>query len=67
MLEALRQKVRAMQSQQRRSFDRAFFKNLPEDVPMQLSIGTRVTARLRQPQDGLFTGQAQTAAHRAPA
>ncbi|XP_037070214.1 protein lin-9 homolog [Pollicipes pollicipes] len=59
VLQSMRQKVRTMQSQQRRSFDRAFLKNLPDEIPVQLSIGTRVTARLRQPQDGLFTGMIQ--------
>ncbi|KAK3734156.1 hypothetical protein QZH41_017127, partial [Actinostola sp. cb2023] len=33
------------------------FKDLPEEVPLPLVIGTKVTARLRSPQDGLFTGQ----------
>jgi hypothetical protein len=32
------------------------FKDLPEEIPLQLSIGTKVTARLRKPQDGLFSG-----------
>lgn len=31
-------------------------KDLPNEIPMQLVVGTKVTARLRQPQDGLFTG-----------
>lgn len=32
------------------------FKDLPPEIPLQLVIGTKVTARLRKPQDGLFTG-----------
>lgn len=31
-------------------------KDLPNEIPMQLVVGTKVTARLRKPQDGLFTG-----------
>lgn len=31
-------------------------KDLPNEIPMQLTVGTKVTARLRKPQDGLFTG-----------
>jgi len=34
----------------------AMFKDLPDEIPLQLSIGTKVTARLRRPQDGLFSG-----------
>ena len=32
-------------------------RDLPDLIPMPLVIGTKVTARLRQPQDGLFVGQ----------
>ena len=58
--------------QQRKMGDSNSFKDLPEEIPMQLTIGegrllpeqnpsnseigSRVTARLRQPADGLFTG-----------
>ncbi|GBP03700.1 Protein lin-9 homolog [Eumeta japonica] len=31
-------------------------KDFPSEIPMQLVVGTKVTARLRKPQDGLFTG-----------
>merc|ERR1712071_535065 len=31
--------------------------DLPDLIPMPLVIGTKVTARLRHPQDGLFVGQ----------
>ncbi|XP_018565154.1 protein lin-9 homolog isoform X1 [Anoplophora glabripennis] len=53
-LEKKRKKIRALQ--QRKATDLASFKDLPPEVPMQLVIGTKVTARLRKPQDGLFTG-----------
>lgn len=41
--------------QQRRTVDFSV-KDLPNEIPMQLTVGTKVTARLRKPQDGLFTG-----------
>ncbi|CAH1160139.1 unnamed protein product [Phaedon cochleariae] len=53
-LEKKRKKLRALQ--QRKASDMASFKDLPTEIPMQLVIGTKVTARLRKPQDGLFTG-----------
>lgn len=53
-LEKKRKKIRALQ--QRKATDMTSFKDLPAEVPMQLVIGTKVTARLRKPQDGLFTG-----------
>ncbi|XP_040580697.1 protein lin-9 homolog [Lepeophtheirus salmonis] len=49
-----RHKIRMLQ--QRKQTDITNIKDLPEDIPLQLTIGTRVTARLRTPQDGLFTG-----------
>ncbi|KAF2901531.1 hypothetical protein ILUMI_04652 [Ignelater luminosus] len=53
-LEKKRNKIRALQ--QRKATDMSSFKDLPPEIPMQLVIGTKVTARLRKPQDGLFTG-----------
>lgn len=53
-LEKKRKKIRALQ--QRKVSDMTNFKDLPPEIPMQLVIGTKVTARLRKPQDGLFTG-----------
>ncbi|XP_050299713.1 protein lin-9 homolog [Anthonomus grandis grandis] len=53
-LEKKRKKVRALQ--QRKMTDLANFKDLPGEIPMQLVIGTKVTARLRKPSDGLYTG-----------
>jgi len=49
-----RKKIRFLQ--QRKIGDASSYKDLPENIPMQLTIGCRVTARLRVPQDGLFTG-----------
>ncbi|KAF5282204.1 hypothetical protein FQR65_LT02901 [Abscondita terminalis] len=53
-LEKKRNKIRALQ--QRKATDISSFKDLPAEIPMQLVIGTKVTARIRKPQDGLFTG-----------
>lgn len=53
-LDRKRQKIRMLQ--QRKCSDAQMFKDLPPEIPMQLVIGTKVTARLRKPQDGLFTG-----------
>ncbi len=41
-----RTKIRMLQ--QRKQGDVANFKDLPEDIPLQLTIGTRVTARYVQ-------------------
>ena len=49
-----RKKIRYLQ--QRKLGDASSYKDMPEDIPLQLTIGCRVTARLRVPQDGLFTG-----------
>lgn len=54
-LERKRQKIRLLQ--QRKIGDLNSFKDLPDEIPMQLTIGARVTARLRAPLDGLFCGQ----------
>lgn len=53
-LERRRQKIRLLQS--RKSGDISFVRDLPKEIPLSLPIGTKVTARLRYPQDGLFTG-----------
>lgn len=52
-LERKRKLIRFIQ--QRKAAD-ICLKDLPNEVPMQLVVGTKVTARLRKPQDGLFTG-----------
>lgn len=53
-LERKRQKIRLLQS--RKSGDISFVRDLPKEIPLSLPIGTKVTARLRAPQDGIFTG-----------
>ncbi|KAK3101456.1 hypothetical protein FSP39_003703, partial [Pinctada imbricata] len=53
-LEIRRDKIRLLQ--QRKMSELGGFKELPDEIPMHLVIGTKVTARLRRPQDGLFTG-----------
>lgn len=53
-LERKRQKIRTLQ--QRIPGDVANCKDLPDEIPLPLVLGTKVTARLRKPQDGLFTG-----------
>ncbi|CAG9792093.1 unnamed protein product [Diatraea saccharalis] len=52
-LERKRKLIRYIQ--QRKTADISL-KDLPNEIPMQLVVGTKVTARLRKPQDGLFTG-----------
>uniref|UniRef100_A0A8C4QKK5 Lin-9 DREAM MuvB core complex component n=1 Tax=Eptatretus burgeri TaxID=7764 RepID=A0A8C4QKK5_EPTBU len=50
-----REKIRMLQQQQ--VMDLSNFKDLPEEIPLPLVIGTKVTARLRGIHDGLFMGQ----------
>ncbi|KAJ8270514.1 hypothetical protein GJAV_G00115800 [Gymnothorax javanicus] len=55
---ALKQKRHKMRLLQQRKFtDVSHCKDLPEEIPLPLVIGTKVTARLRGVHDGLFTGQ----------
>ncbi|KAM6954733.1 protein lin-9 homolog [Aplochiton taeniatus] len=55
---ALRQKRQKMRLlQQRKLWDVSNCKDLPDEIPLPLIIGTKVTARLRGVHDGLFTGQ----------
>uniref|UniRef100_A0A665TD23 DIRP domain-containing protein n=1 Tax=Echeneis naucrates TaxID=173247 RepID=A0A665TD23_ECHNA len=55
---ALRQKRQKMRLlQQRKLSDVSTCKDLPDEIPLPLIIGTKVTARLRGVHDGLFTGQ----------
>uniref|UniRef100_A0A8C6GAW8 DIRP domain-containing protein n=1 Tax=Mus spicilegus TaxID=10103 RepID=A0A8C6GAW8_MUSSI len=54
-LKQKRQKIRLLQ--QRKVADVSQFKDLPDEIPLPLVIGTKVTARLRGIHDGLFTGQ----------
>lgn len=53
-LENKRNKIRQLQL--RKTADLAHFKDLPSEIPMPLVIGTKATARVRSPQDGLFYG-----------
>ncbi|KAJ8889610.1 hypothetical protein PR048_009110 [Dryococelus australis] len=53
-LERKRTKIR--QLQQRKAADLSSLRDLPGEIPLQLVIGTKVSARLRAPQDGLFNG-----------
>jgi hypothetical protein len=53
-LDRKRAKIRLLQ--QRKTADVTHCKDLPGEIPLQLVIGTKVTARLRRPQDGLFNG-----------
>ena len=43
-LDRKRKKIRLLQ--QRKIGDSSSYRDLPEDIPMQLTIGSRVTARL---------------------
>ncbi|CAG2109019.1 unnamed protein product [Medioppia subpectinata] len=53
-LNAKRNKIRHLQQQKVVDFSQ--YKDLPENIPLSLVIGTKVTGLLRKPQDGLFTG-----------
>lgn len=53
-LERRRNKIRMLQS--RMCADETYVKDLPSEIPLPLSVGTKVTARLRHPQDGIYTG-----------
>ncbi|CAH8850393.1 unnamed protein product [Trichobilharzia szidati] len=52
-----REKIRTLQTT--RSVQLEFLRDLPDDmhVPMPLIIGTKITARVRYPTDGLYTGK----------
>ncbi|XP_051880683.1 protein lin-9 homolog isoform X3 [Pristis pectinata] len=54
-LQHKRQKIRLLQ--QRKVTELSQYKDLPDEIPLPLVIGTKVTARLRGVHDGLFTGQ----------
>ncbi|XP_012156547.1 protein lin-9 homolog [Ceratitis capitata] len=56
-LERRRQKIRYIQSRKSGDIkDLNYVRDLPEKIPLSLPIGTKVTARLRVPQDGIFSG-----------
>lgn len=50
-----RQMIR--QLHQRKPTDFSYRAELPDEVPLQLVVGSKVTARVRTPSDGLFTGR----------
>merc|ERR1711981_1347746 len=54
--ELMRKRAKIRLLQQRRQNEVLNYKDLPDNIPLQLTIGTKVTARLRTPQDGLFMG-----------
>lgn len=54
-LERRRNKIRLLQ--QRKASEIMGFKDVPEEIPLQPVVGTSVTARLRTPKKGLFTGK----------
>lgn len=62
-LERKRQKIRLLQS--RKAGDHSFVCDLPVEIPVPFTIGTKVTARLRTPQDGLFTGTIEGLVHKS--
>lgn len=62
-LERKRQKIRLLQS--RKTGDHSFVCDLPSEIPVPFTIGTKVTARLRTPQDGLFTGTIEGLIHKS--
>lgn len=49
-----RQKIR--QLQQQKVVDVNYYRDLPEQIPLSLVIGTRVTALLHSPHNGLYNG-----------
>lgn len=53
-LERRRNVIRYLQ--QGKCGDITTVKDIPSEIPIQLVVGTKVTARVRSPQDGLFTG-----------
>ncbi|XP_067945972.1 protein lin-9 homolog isoform X1 [Watersipora subatra] len=55
-LEQRRQKIRLIQQRKMTELSEADMKDLPDQIPLPLVIGTGVTALLRSPQDGLYAG-----------
>lgn len=54
-LDRRRKKIRLLQ--QRKARDEQLFKDIPDEIPLQLTVGTKVTAMLRSnTEDGLFNG-----------
>ncbi|EDW00216.1 protein lin-9 homolog [Drosophila grimshawi] len=56
-LERKRQLMRTLQSRKPGEFkDSLLLSDMPDKIPMPLPLGTKVTARLRKPQDAIFAG-----------
>lgn len=55
-LERKRQKIRFLQNRKQAGDINNFVRDLPDKIPLPLPVGTKVTARLRVPQDGIFSG-----------
>ncbi|KMZ07753.1 uncharacterized protein LOC6739935 [Drosophila simulans] len=57
-LDRKRQLIRTLQSRKPGEFKDSvsMLSDMPEKIPMTLPLGTKVTARLRSPQDGIFAG-----------
>lgn len=57
-LDRKRQVIRTLQSRKPGEFKDSvsMLSDMPEKIPMTLPLGTKVTARLRSPQDGIFAG-----------
>lgn len=54
-LDRRRKKIRLLQ--QKKARDELLFKDIPDEIPLQLTVGTKVTAMLRNnTEDGLFNG-----------
>ncbi|XP_050425018.1 protein lin-9 homolog [Adelges cooleyi] len=54
-LDRRRKKIRLLQ--QRKARDEGLFKDIPDEIPLQLTVGTKVTAMLRsKAEEGLFNG-----------
>lgn len=56
MLDEKRQKIRLIQQRKVSEAELAEFKDLPQEIPLPLSIGHRVYAHIRQPEEGVFLG-----------
>lgn len=54
-LDRRRKKIRLLQ--QRKARDELLFKDIPDEIPLQLTVGTKITAMLRSnAEEGLFNG-----------
>jgi hypothetical protein len=56
MLEDKRQKIRLIQQRKVSERELNEFKDIPQEIPVPLSIGHRVYAHVSQPEEGVFLG-----------